>query len=219
MSYFGTCLDELIKRKGIKAVDLARFSGVGAPMISRYRTGEQTWIDPQDLGKLARAISNDPREQAELLKARLLDECQGPGAELIRVEIGSAAELREKPVPYQVKLSRDLEQAFLILREWVMKDARVKGLVEDLAGLLSSPAPVGMRDQPPMERLGRTHEQEAVKRNRAVSESGTGGTAAAPESASDATGSTPSNPSQSAGPARPGRTRSRKGTRSARTKT
>lgn len=137
MSYFGTQLDELLKRKKMKAADLARLSGVGEPTISRYRRGEQIWVDPGDLARLSRTISDRPHEQAELIRARLLDENQGPGSELVRIEI-SGSELKESPHSYGIRLANDLEQAITVIRENIIKDQNVREIVLALGNLLSS---------------------------------------------------------------------------------
>lgn len=175
MSYFGTCLDELMKRKRLTGADLARLSGVGQPMISRYKTGEQQWVDPADLGRLAKAISSDPAEQAELVRARLLDECHGPGSELVRIEIATKARQDEPPSHHQVKLPPELENAINTIREWVMKDTRVREIIEGLGGLLyidhfaGPPAPVLKRGkplrQPSPERVADAVADHMFKRN------------------------------------------------------
>src|SRR5438270_11252194 len=118
MSYFGLALKELLDRKNMKAVRLAELSGVGQPKISRYIRGDQAWVHQEDLDAIARTVTVEPSERAELVRARLMDECKGPGAELIRIEIADSLSLKETPPPYyQVKLPKDLERAFLILRE------------------------------------------------------------------------------------------------------
>lgn len=135
MSYFGNALSELLTRKKMRAVRLAELSGVGQPTISRYISGEQTFVSLEDLEAIAGAISDEPMEQAELVRAHLLDECQGPGAQLIDVSV-SGHVLREVVTPYQVKLPEDLEQCMAIIREHVIKDKNVREIVEGLGNLL-----------------------------------------------------------------------------------
>lgn len=136
MSYFGTCLDEMIKRKRMKAVDLAKQSGVGESLISRYRSGEQVWVSPEDLEKLSKALTTEPEEQAEILRAHLLDECHGPGSELITISY-SGHRLQELPTPYQtVRLPDELERHMATIREFVIKDRNVREIVEGLGNLL-----------------------------------------------------------------------------------
>lgn len=120
----------------MKATDLAKLSGVTEPTISRYRSGDQLWVDPEDLSRLAKAISNNPAERAELIRARLLDECKGPGADLITIEIRGKSELRETPARYGLKLSKEFEEALQTIREWIPKDNNVKEIVQALSSLL-----------------------------------------------------------------------------------
>lgn len=137
MSYFGTTLSELLKRKNMKAVKLAELSGVAQATISRYINFEQLFVDPKDLRSMASAISNDPAEQAELIRAHLMDERgEGPGADLVDVTVGH--ELRERPAPYLVKLADELEDTFAVIREHVIKNKDVRDIVQGLGNLLST---------------------------------------------------------------------------------
>ena len=139
MSYFGTVLSELLQRKHMKAVRLSELSGVGRAMISRYISGDQQWVDPEDLDKLSRAISNDPAEQAELIVARLMDECRGAGSELVEITIrGGHGALKEHSPAYAIKLPKEADAAFGILREWYAKDQNVRETILGLANLLKS---------------------------------------------------------------------------------
>lgn len=161
MSYFGTTLKELLQRKGMKAVRLAELSNVSQPTVSRYIRGDQTWVSPDDLVALAEAISNDPKEQAELIRAHLLDECKGPGSQLIDIRIDNEPGAG-RPMPSQAfPLPEDLEQCFTVLRQWVIKDRNVREVVEGLGALLTSGAH-GIPD-PEVEEAADRIEQEAIQ--------------------------------------------------------
>lgn len=136
MSYFGTCLDEQIKAKRMKAVDLANTSKVPESTISRLRNETQPWVSPDDLGRIATAISDDPRVQAQLLRAYLLDQVRGPGSELVEVRI--SGEQAAGKLAYKVKLSGELEEDFEVIREWIIKDQDVREIIQRLANLLRS---------------------------------------------------------------------------------
>lgn len=135
MSYFGNALAELLNRKNMKAVRLAELTGVGQPTISRYINGDQTWVGPEDLDMLASGISENPAEQAELIRAHLLDECHGPGSQLIEISV-SGQPVREQQTSYRVKLPKELEEALATIREYVIKDKNVRDVVEGLGNLL-----------------------------------------------------------------------------------
>lgn len=139
MSYFGTALKEMLDRKSMKANRLATLSGVGQPTISRFISGEQDWVSRDDLHAIAESISDDPKDQAELIRARLKDECHGPGSELLRIEIVGEAEARGPArTQYQFRLPADLEAHFATLREWVIKDANIRDVIEGLGNLLAN---------------------------------------------------------------------------------
>lgn len=135
MSYFGGALTELLERKNLKAVKLAEMSGVSQPMISRLCSGDQVWISPEDLTAIAKHASDDPRDRAGLIKAHLLDECNGPGADLLEISIRGVGELRDVARTI-IPLRAEAEANFAALREWYVKDARVREIVDNLGELL-----------------------------------------------------------------------------------
>lgn len=141
MSYFGTALKALLDQKGMKAVRLAEISGVSQPTISRYIRGDQGWVAPDDLAKICGAITNKPVEQAELLRARLLDELHGPGSGLVRVEIvGETFHDRlQRLHPQTVQLPKDLEEALNVIRESIIHDPDVEDVIRGLGRLLAKP--------------------------------------------------------------------------------
>lgn len=167
MSYFGTQLEELLKRKNMKAVDLARLSGVGESLISRYRSGEQVWVSPEDLAAIATSISDSNSERAELVRAHLLDEKTGPGSELVRVEVASAPAMLKEDFPaYAIRLPEQLERAFQILRENAINDADVRDVVLGLGNLLSEGRAPGQVSSVPAapSRKGRKGRQAEIDR-------------------------------------------------------
>jgi hypothetical protein len=104
-------------------------------MISRLIKGDQKWVSPDDLEKLARGISSKREEQAALLLARLRDECQGPGKELIELGLRGAGELREEP--WQVPGTADLQKKFAVLADWYSRDQNVQEVIDGLYNLLT----------------------------------------------------------------------------------
>lgn len=137
MSYFGTALTTIMQRNGLKQIELARLSGVDNSNVSRYCTGDQVWVSPDHLEKLTRAISTKAEDRAELIKAHLLDECVGPGSDLIEISIlGKDSRPSEAAVPYQVPLPANLEEALGTIREHLIHDRHVRDIIEGLANLL-----------------------------------------------------------------------------------
>jgi transcriptional regulator with XRE-family HTH domain len=134
MSYFGNALQELLNRKKMKAVRLAELSRVGQPTISRLINGDQLSPSPEDFENIARALTSEPEEQAELLRAHLLDERRGPGSELINITV-VGFEARESAVQYDVKLPEPLERAFIALRAKVVLDKDWRDTIEGLGNL------------------------------------------------------------------------------------
>lgn len=139
MSHFGTHLKTLMERKQISGAKLARLSGVDDSKISRYLSGDQKWVSPDHMEKIVKAISNDPQDQAELLRAHLYDECTGLGSELIEIRItGREQSAREIAAPYRTPIPLEAEQDFATLREWYIKDKNVREIIEGTANLLRS---------------------------------------------------------------------------------
>ena len=139
MSYFGRALEGLLERKQMKAVRLAELSGVSQSVVSRLITGDQKSPSAEDMDRLQRALSSDPVDQAELLRAHLLDECHGPGASRIDIVVkGEPPALYEQPAPYLVKLPADIEESLNIIREHVIRDQNVREIIEGLGNLLKS---------------------------------------------------------------------------------
>lgn len=119
----------------MRAVQLAELSGIAQSTVSRLVSGEQPWVSPEDLATISKTLTDNSSEQAELLRAHLLDECTGPAAKLIEISY-SGHQLRELPVAYQVNLPDELERHMATIREYVIKDKNVREIIEGLGELL-----------------------------------------------------------------------------------
>jgi transcriptional regulator with XRE-family HTH domain len=143
MSNFGAKLAELLERKQMSAADLSRQTKISDAQISKWTNAKQSFVSTADLAALCDTISTDAREQAELIRARLLDEFQDcPGSELIDVRILSGAEgraLRLDQPPYRVPLPPHLQRAFDIVIPESVTDPDVRDLILGMAGILSRP--------------------------------------------------------------------------------
>lgn len=129
MSYFATALDNLLNRKGVKAADVSRASGLSNTTLSRMLNGQKGDVSREELEKLAPAITPKPEEQAELVMGHMKDHCFGPGSHLIEISIRGGHKVKEPSAPQKVKLPPKLEEAFEILREAVLNDEDIKNTI------------------------------------------------------------------------------------------
>lgn len=162
MSYFGNKLSELLNIKKINQSEFSRLIGISQAHISKLINGTQVWISPDDLEKICTGISTDTREQAELIRAHLQDECTGPGSDLIEIRInGKLATASETAPRWRPDApTRFVEQLELLSQNADDKDLRtiVEGLANLFEGDRSKPTtapttPVSYRRRPPAPRL------------------------------------------------------------------
>lgn len=138
MSYLSACISQQMKRHGLKAVDVATSTGIDKGNLSRILNDSQKSIRDEDLTRIAKAISNDPQEHAELVAARMKDACTGSGADLIEIRINDRTVLRDAPAYGVTPLSEKNENALRIIRE-NMDDTDVREVILGIAGLLDRP--------------------------------------------------------------------------------
>lgn len=133
MSYFGTKLGQLLTTKDMSQSDLARLTGISQAHISRMVSGAHPTVAVDDLEKICLNISQIPDERAELIRSHLLDECRGPGSEMIIISIagGDSMTLNDAPAP----LSLGIERAFDLLRKNVGKNKDLRDILLSLANL------------------------------------------------------------------------------------
>lgn len=140
MNKLGTTLTRIMEKRHLNQKSLAHLSGVDPATISRVKNGEQAAFGQRDFEKILAFVSNDSTERAELLRSYLLDQCTGPGSELITIDIRDAARtaLAESPVHYGVELPQRLETALRILRRACENnDKDLQELITYLADLYS----------------------------------------------------------------------------------
>lgn len=94
MSYLSVTLSAMMREKGIRGAHLAKQTGVDEATISRILNDQQKSISDHDLAVICEAISDERREQAQLIAARMRDVQTGPAANLIHLTIDDA------PAPY-----------------------------------------------------------------------------------------------------------------------
>jgi len=131
---FATKLEELLARKKMKPVELARAAGLAPSTVSRWLNLERASVSEKDLTSAALALSSDHRDHAELLRARMLDLCRGPGSNLIEISIDGRriAAIRET-APEYARLPKELEDCLRVLREHIQKDSILRGLLMSIA--------------------------------------------------------------------------------------
>lgn len=119
--------------QGIDQTKLAEKSNFSQSQISKWLNDKQVTVDADQLRALQFALSGKIEDHAALLRAHLLDENFGHGAELVRVEIDTIAELKDRPRPRTKG-----EQAIQFLSETRIDSKDVNDLVIDLARCLGA---------------------------------------------------------------------------------
>jgi len=140
MSNFGAKLADLLERSRLSAADLSRLTKISEAQISKWINGKQTYVSAGDLEALCLALTTDIHEQAELIRAHLLDERpETKAGKLIDVRIlteaGGRALHLDTPI-YRVPLSPKLQRAFDVLMEESVADADVRDTVLGIASIL-----------------------------------------------------------------------------------
>jgi len=92
MSHLANAIEQLLTEHTKTAAAVCHASGLTAAQLSRLRNGHQAWVSPGDLLSLATGICLDTHlsaveAHARLLHARLQDDCTGPGAQFLRLEL------------------------------------------------------------------------------------------------------------------------------------
>lgn len=120
MSHLGNSLKALLEKKKIKANQLALMSGVSDAILSRTVRGE-TSISSENLEKVLLIVSDNAAEQAELIRAHLLDQLAELNLESVRrvrIELLGAPAATARETSLDDRLWPDeLRRAFAILAE------------------------------------------------------------------------------------------------------
>lgn len=133
MSYLATVLEELREANGLTQSAVSKLSGIPQSQVSRWINGELGSISDDDLIRLSKVFPKR-NEQAQLLRARLMDLCSGPAKDMIEVSITNGTpSLAEDSVPYKTKLPPKDEKALALLREHMSIDRKLRDMVLALA--------------------------------------------------------------------------------------
>lgn len=147
MCHMAITVNQLIAASNLKAADLSRMSGITESAVSRVRQGVQVWVSPETVTAMAQAFAKNIQGEsfqtihARLLLARLRDECSGPGAKLVQIELVSepekaddgVAETRLPPV-----LPPRIQENLDIIAGRISKCRHVRNLIENIANLCRS---------------------------------------------------------------------------------
>jgi transcriptional regulator with XRE-family HTH domain len=112
MSQLQKALVSLMERKRVNAAELSRITDVDRATISRWVNGSQLRMSDESLERIARALTDNPVEQAELIAARMLDIRTGPGSDLIAVTIAKSAVKPRLSNDWTAELPVKIEKAF-----------------------------------------------------------------------------------------------------------
>lgn len=136
MSNFGAKLEELIEKNKLRASELSRASGINDALISRWINGQQNYVSQEALEAITVVISKNPTEQAELIRAHLLDECVGHGSHLIEIHIlGSSTKTQDADTPYRIIPPLKIQRALEILCREAITDSDVRNILLSMASL------------------------------------------------------------------------------------
>lgn len=139
MSHFASALNELLEEKSLTQAALHKRSGIPQPQISRWINAEQTrrgFVSDEDFERLCKVFIK-PIDQANLMRARLLDILSGPdieGSKLIDIQISGVA--REDSPPYHTKLPPKLDKDVQTIIEQLPTNRLVRDMVASLAAHL-----------------------------------------------------------------------------------
>ncbi len=137
MSNLANVIRGFLRRTKSDEFELAESSRIDVEQIFRWRNSQDLFITPKQLVRLARAFSPKGKEfvetHAQLLHAQLQDQCIGPGAKLICLEV------TEKP-DWVITTSRgrvDVPSALLedlqVILNNIWRDKMVRSMVRAAA--------------------------------------------------------------------------------------
>lgn len=133
MSHLANTIAELLAERDLKSCDLARRSDLQGSLVSRWKGGQQVSIRIETLEKLALGFSNEPQDHARLLHAQLKDECKGPGAGFIKIELDGA---RSQDRPRCNVLPPGIQEDLDLVSSVAVNNRAVRALLHNFALLI-----------------------------------------------------------------------------------
>jgi transcriptional regulator with XRE-family HTH domain len=148
MSNIANALDTELKLAKKTGAELARASGVNEAQISRIKTGDQVWVSPEDLNRLANGLYPKQTESAvkchaRLLHAHVLDECTGPGADLISIALKTnpSPKLNISTCTTKSVLPPAVQQNLDVIAENISENRHVRDFIQTIADFCRNPIP------------------------------------------------------------------------------
>lgn len=136
MSYLSATLGALMRQHDIRGSHLAKATGIDVATISRLLNDQQKSISDEDIIRICKALSDDPREQAQLIAARMRDvQTTDPAGKLISLKIEDVS------APYVLNesgtkpLTDPIEQALATIRKNLEDDEDLKQVILGLGNI------------------------------------------------------------------------------------
>lgn len=133
MSHLADEISRQMQAGNLTGLLLSERSGISASQLYKWLNSEQISIGEDQLRALAPALSDDSADHAALVRAHLLDECFGPGSELVRIEIDHPAALKDRPRPRSKG-----EKALAFFAEERHRNRDLNDLLIDMAKVLGA---------------------------------------------------------------------------------
>ncbi len=123
----------LMNKRGKRVADVCREAPIPAATMSRLLHDKQRFLSDKDFTNLSRVLAQNDNERALLIRARMLDLCQGPGCERIEVVVKGKPEGEALP---RVPLSPELRAAFAFLMRTAPQSTNLETALVGLAKLM-----------------------------------------------------------------------------------
>lgn len=133
MSFLAEEIERQMTTQNIDQTRLAEKAGVSQGQISKWRNGGQTSISADQMVGLQRALSQNAEDKAALIRAHLRDELFGDSVELVRVEVITGLELKDRP-----RTRTKGEKAVQFLAELRVQSKDCNDLLIDMARCLGA---------------------------------------------------------------------------------
>lgn len=124
MSHLGQTIKRLRSENRLTQKIIAKKTGLPQSQLSRWESGEISFISPKDLDLLAGALGRTRRQRAEVIAAHLFDECSGSGSELIDILIrGQEQDAQHETAPvYRTRLAPETQAVLDYFAEIIPKN-------------------------------------------------------------------------------------------------
>lgn len=142
MSHLSETLEKLLARHDLTAHQIAIRSEISPSQLSKWMCGKQTSISEKHLTALAKTISKEPADQAELVLAHLQDEKFGPGSDLIEITLNApvrkAGKTKSPAKTSKAPVQSKGDEALSYLAQERLRNREVNSLLVDLARVLGA---------------------------------------------------------------------------------